>query len=931
MARPLPSVPLSPMTGGIERREAKAKGHQAAEGENVYETNGEIRRRDAIVALAAGPVFMYPAEQCVVMDFDYSTDTFTTHAERRPSVTTAFSSTRLLLIGCTSKFDGIDWAHVAESATLAASWRHAKISRVAGWTPSASYGGHTSDFAALPWVLDSTKRRYDGRVSSLQRTGRIAWHSSEMVDWEPVSINSLSLYWVALELTAEPQDPDNTPTRAPAAVADAITIERPGIRVFRHGKVTGLVPVRGKGDAFLLVMSERTGQDSGGGKSATTRGQEKGGQIGAVRSEFTKTEELGIVEDEGSGTAGEVAGPSWNTTPPGGASANGSSGVITKNDESYSWLTESGTYEGQWAGQPIHSDLTPSAGSASGVTFATQLNPENSLEDCVIECTQRVTGPLVGEKRRIVTHAVGGSTTLAVHPAWSATPNANNRFRILGSPFFARIIEPHVDANSSAKAIETFEVDSSGEHILNTSPAEAYGDRRRLADTSLDSKNINFELVREARFEMQGNAQWSACWDTISREHLLASGVCGPVRWDGRSLRRLEALADPDSAMVQMWTGVLRDMAPEQNTPDLTPGSFLRSEPPAGRFIVDYSGRLVIAGVSADPNRIYWSAPGGANNLWPRVYEALIRANSNQPIAGMRVFGGELVVWTPSQVFSSGPPDNEGMFYFAPKSSGVGFSNHAGVGELSYRGQPVLIGPNPDGVYAYAGTELVAVLDDWSALLPGGVNKAGLDRCVAAVSKYDTIYALAVPSAGSNVNDRILVFDYVDRTWWVWTAPFGGVTSMAVDRDSAGRERILFGTWDGFVCELAGRETDDGRAITGRARSVPARPAAHTHAFTGLLIAAGETGASDLTIKTFVNQKPSAQQTWIGEFDAGTGRLGTGLYGTATAGTRTYKTRKIALPAATRGESLQYEVSGTGRWALRSAELLLRPVGQRSK
>src|SRR3972149_10871285 len=108
MARPLPSVPLSPMTGGIERREAKAKGHQAAEGENVYETNGEIRRRDAIVALAAGPVFMYPAEQCVVMDFDYSTDAFTAHTERRPGPPPALPSPPPLLVGRASQLCLID-------------------------------------------------------------------------------------------------------------------------------------------------------------------------------------------------------------------------------------------------------------------------------------------------------------------------------------------------------------------------------------------------------------------------------------------------------------------------------------------------------------------------------------------------------------------------------------------------------------------------------------------------------------------------------------------------------------------------------------------------------------------------------------------------------------------------------------------------------
>ena len=142
---------------------------------------------------------------------------------------------------------------------------------------------------------------------------------------------------------------------------------------------------------------------------------------------------------------------------------------------------------------------------------------------------------------------------------------------------------------------------------------------------------------------------------------------------------------------------------------------------------------------------------------------------------------------------------------------------------VSTQGTSGLIGPGTDGVYYFNGSEPVPVLDDWERLLKGGVNRGRLDDAVSAVSFTKNLYFLAVPSHGSEVNDRVLVFDFARKNWWVWSSPHG-VSFMATDYDEAGKETVLFGTNDGHIQVLTGSLTDDGQVISSHASTLPVAP-----------------------------------------------------------------------------------------------------------
>ncbi len=142
---------------------------------------------------------------------------------------------------------------------------------------------------------------------------------------------------------------------------------------------------------------------------------------------------------------------------------------------------------------------------------------------------------------------------------------------------------------------------------------------------------------------------------------------------------------------------------------------------------------------------------------------------------------------------------------------------------------------------------------------------------------------------------------------------------------------VLFGFEDGHVGILAKQETDDGDTVTGRAKSPPLQVSTTTMAFTGLSLTALHTGSTDtLTVKSFLDKRDAAKQTYSGSWNAGGGIYGTALWNTDTVDP-SYKTRRINLPNGSRGEVYQYEVSGTHQWRTRQAEVLFKPLSRRSR
>lgn len=899
------------MTSGINRRARQASPNQAIEGENIFASEGDLVRRPAFSAIASGPPFALPSQATEMMYYDG--DTWFTLA-RGGSISRASigDNTLVLAIGAEEKFDGIDIPLMVEQTGVLSAHRYAVIRTIDDTGPSA--------FTQIPWIKDTTRRWDSGYASSMMGPGRIFWHSSDLSSWSKVTLNSLNKYWICINLTAEPVNPDGG-DRVLAAGQGTIQFRQPGVRAYHLEPVTFIEQIRGRRGNGLVVASEREGN----------RGQEKGLQISVWDNLNRNAEIAEIVREEGSGLLGQFTNPTWSGANGTGGTAIGGADELKKLDDSYDWnplLSGTVDFDGQWSRQTIQETVAvDTAGDAENfVSNDPVYERDNQFEHCVLECTVSGSGPAVGE-RRVVVRSIeeSGGTRFYVSPDWSTAPTTSTTFKLLGTQYRAKCSEFDVDTNTSRENKVAFAIQSNDEDVLTLETDDSY---MRTADVSIDDSFVNFYIGKELRWEAEKNGGVGYTFDPIRRRHLFCNGSSPMIEYDGLRWREVLATFSPTSALVEYWTGILSDQARELNTVQLTPGSFLRKAPPTGKFLSDFLGRIVVSGDPGDPTRVYWSAPGEANSLWPKLYETIIRDSRNQAIAGMRTNGRELVVWTPNAIFSAGTPDVSGIFYFAPASQNTGFACNDAVEQIPFNGSTALIGPNADGVYVYAAGSVIPVLSEWESVLRDGVNRSKLSGAVAAANLSETLYFLAVPSSKSGLNDKVLVYDWSIQTWYEWDAPFGGVSSMAVSRDETGDEVVLFGHYDGTVSVLTNNETDDGDTITGRARSIPQSFDNITTAPIAIMLNMF-TDQSNVTIRTFIDQTGKPKQEASIEFNGDEAVYNTATYSSDESGGvfsgQRWKTKRVNLPSGTRGTQLQYEIEGASRWRLRDATLLAKP------
>ena len=923
-------MPLSPMSGGVNRFEKESAPTQASEALDVINSEGCVTRRGGMSTFAVGAPHHLPAGAVNLISLAGST--YANIANRDGNIAAKDS----FFIGCDEKFDGIDWPGSSDSNGLDS------------LPPDDSYYlegqyWNGSAWTAIPFIHDTTAGRptfaASTTLTAAQRTvsltltqhGYISWHTSEhLSDWATTSVNSVTKYYIKVIVKS-----------AGAAVSTlaGTIINNPGVRVFKLPPVNGLFPVKLKDRAVLVLGTDRARR---GG--ATRRGVEQGAQLAYHVNDRTKPETAILVEDEGAATIGQKtdnAGVSgWDL---------GTASKLEKrkktfldenlNELTYAWLFDSAEpRQGQFLGHIILMDLE----KTSAAQTATQVKIQDSggvavtgdYENCRLRTTDRTSaGPAVGEEREIVSYDSTNGYT--VYPAFSAAPAAGNKFAIYAPHSFVRF-DSAIDYTfgSGATVTRQWEIDShDADAIVPVDGSSVYYAQDPDVSTF---QMIDFEVGKELRWTTSGGRRWSGAYDSMSGQLILTNGESPLLSFDGRRLRKL--VADDSSAAAEELAGKLPQEWDLDFTPsaDFNASSFFRPTPPIGSYVVDFMGRLVVA----DPkeNIVAWSMPGLYNDLWPLGFEFRIRDDENNAITGMATLYDKLFVFTSSAIFASGPADQKGQFGFYRVSHGLGFTSHHAVQRVSTSGSSALIGPAADGVYLFNGPEPVAILDDWKRVLPEGVNRSAMDDACATVSLTENRYYLGVPAAGSDTNNRIIVFDWARKDWWVYTAPFG-VASLATDYDENGNERVLVGSYDGHVAQFTMSNTDDGSAITGSAKSIAIAPlglSGQECSLVAISLDMENMGDKTVSVNTYtdrqkISREASSTLTKTLKVDASQSIWGTGTWGSAKWADSRSKTVRMNMPTSARGHTIQYEVTGTAPWRLNSAVVFIRPLGARGR
>jgi len=202
-------LPLSNMTGGVNRNDKLARRDQAIEALNVIEDEGDLRRRPAFRAVGtAAPHYI---ADVVVKHYDLVTTTWTTYSfgigSPNPARVGGTPTSGLLLVGSAEKFDGIEIPFPLPPYPRPTGRRYLypQIVRNNGFEdPTPDIPG---SFRDIPWFLDTTLESIGGALTTrhtLYQPGRISWHRDDLPEWTDVELDGERLYWVALNLSDTP-------------------------------------------------------------------------------------------------------------------------------------------------------------------------------------------------------------------------------------------------------------------------------------------------------------------------------------------------------------------------------------------------------------------------------------------------------------------------------------------------------------------------------------------------------------------------------------------------------------------------------------------------------------------------------------------------------------------------------------------------------
>jgi hypothetical protein len=912
MSRKSPQVPLSKLSLGINTYDQEAGAEQCSEALDVYNVKGDLMRRPSFKPIATGPTFPLPAGAVSVV-IEYPLATFTNYTNRQVAIQNADQIGGLngrLWVGCTEPFDGIDWRTIDLS--------------IGGGSVSANkklcpkYRDSTEALNVIYSALDTTVARFDVTTNAyfipLCKDGRISWDKSQFTGWTATTLNSLSRYWIALDVcsTVPQQGESFTSTGALATSGLKLVIDSPGVTAFLLEPINGIFANRLRNSIpTVVVCSDRQ----------LAKGKELGGNIGFWKRAPDETENAILLSREGSGYMDAITTPAWT----GGSTGSiGTNNVLTKTDQSFKWNIN------EFDGAVLFTG-TATGGSTTSITVALGTDYQNNrLSKLRVVMTS---GAANGEEREIVTST---STGMTVYDAFSGAVANTDTFQVKTRPMFVRTRE-------SGRA---YEIASNAEHTATLVITRPYQTDRSALDTG---KFVNFEVGQFAPWALNTGKRWSCVYDNVTGTNVLTNGKNGLLEYDGTRLRKLEALWDPTDGVpgantVQIWTGHVNDLAAKLNNPDIDLGNQLHRAPPNGKYVTDYMGRIVIANLGDREQDIQWSAPTPLTNIWPYTYRWTIRDGENGPITGMWTLNDTVIVSTPNSLHTAGPPDTQGRIIFYPMTRGTGFLSQQGACIVPSSAGNLLIGATADGVYSFDGSAAASILDDWAQVVPGGVNTRMLENAVAGCWGQESLFFLSLGA-------HMLVYDYYVKAWWLWTCPFGGITAIARDLDTRGKERMLFGHASGHITVLDSGKYDGADTIEWYARSKPAKFDGHSAAMVGLLLDVETMGSSPtLSVKTYVNDSDQPLQSFTNPVDNGAAVYGTGIWATATPpavaavwGSKIVKTIRVQLRSAGVndatglsepghvGSSFQYELRGTDRFRFRGAQLIMQPKGQRSQ
>ena len=233
---------------------------------------------------------------------------------------------------------------------------------------------------------------------------------------------------------------------------------------------------------------------------------------------------------------------------------------------------------------------------------------------------------------------------------------------------------------------------------------------------------------------------------------------------------------------------------------------------PQAKYVTFFKGRLWALNLLGQPTTVQWSGASPGYRVWPSLSKEPLVEDDNSPITGGIGFNEHLVVFKNDSTWimvDEGVNEFD-LTEFTPVRvvPGVGCVANNSIQQI--RGNLIFLGE--DGIYRFDGTPSIFKLSDRVNETIRRITPGRRPFAASAHWKTHHVYLLAVSVNGSEANNRVLVWDYKNDAWWIWTNI--EAQHFLVDEGSYDEERLYFGDSTGRIYELGVGRTDHGGTIT---------------------------------------------------------------------------------------------------------------------
>jgi len=236
---------------------------------------------------------------------------------------------------------------------------------------------------------------------------------------------------------------------------------------------------------------------------------------------------------------------------------------------------------------------------------------------------------------------------------------------------------------------------------------------------------------------------------------------------------------------------------------------------PKGTILTYYKNMLIVAGITTEPARLYYSFKGVETTLETGVptvdFDVVndyidVNANDGEAIVAIKPLFDQLVIFKERSVWSL-LGSNPANFQLVNRNSPVGSISQRSV-QRTIKGLMFLA--NDGQVYLYQD-----LVDPIPVSYPIPVTMAGINldnSNIAAAGYYDNKYRLAVPNGSNSYNNLVLIYDELRDAW---TTQTGVNASCWLTYRSGVKDELYFGeaNTDSLVYKAENGTNDNGAAI----------------------------------------------------------------------------------------------------------------------